>query len=106
MRSNFCLKIAPPRLRGILLSGLAFFVVAMQTVGLGVIRVFVPDIRPSAFRTVFALQWLVGGLPIIAFFLAPEYVFRPILSSSNVLTRLDLPITFSQRAAQMQPVNL
>jgi hypothetical protein len=75
MRSNFCLKIAPPRLRGILLSGLAFFIVAMQTVGLGVVRAFVPDIRPSAFRTIFALQWVVGGLPIIAFFLAPEYVF-------------------------------
>jgi hypothetical protein len=51
----------------------------MQTVGLGVVRAFVPDIRPSAFRTIFALQWLVGGLPIIAFFLVPEYVFSSYL---------------------------
>jgi hypothetical protein len=46
----------------------------MQTVGLGVVRSFVPDMRPKAFRTTFAVQWLVGGLPIIAFFLVPEYV--------------------------------
>lgn len=46
----------------------------MQTAGLGVVRAFVPDVRTSAFRTIFALQWFVGGLPIIAFFLAPEYV--------------------------------
>lgn len=66
------LKVAPTRLRGIFLGGLAFFVVAMQAIGLGVVRALVPDIRPSAFRTAFALQWLVGRLPIIAFFLVPE----------------------------------
>ena len=55
-----------------MLSGLAFFVVAMQTVGLGVVRSFVPDTRLVAFRTVLGLQWLVGGLPILAFFLSPE----------------------------------
>jgi SP family general alpha glucoside:H+ symporter-like MFS transporter len=89
MRADVCVKIAPPRLRGILLGGLAFFVVAMQTTGLGVVRAFVPDVRASAFRTIFALQWLVGGLPIIAFFLVPEYVFLPCLVI-YVLTRLGL----------------
>jgi hypothetical protein len=44
----------------------------MQAVGLAVVRAFAPDLRPSAFRTVFALQWLVGGFPMIAFFLVPE----------------------------------
>jgi hypothetical protein len=44
----------------------------MQAMGLGVVRAFVPDLRPLAFRTAFALQWLVGGLPMIAFFLVPE----------------------------------
>lgn len=46
----------------------------MQAIGLGVVRAFVPDLRPSTFRNAFALQWLVGGLPIVAFFLVPENV--------------------------------
>lgn len=55
-----------------MLSGLAFFIVAMQTVGIGLVRAFVPDRRPQAFRIILALQWLVGVLPIISFALAPE----------------------------------
>ncbi|KAH6683095.1 putative MFS sugar transporter [Halenospora varia] len=70
--STYASEISPPRLRGVFLSGLAFFGVAMQCVGLGVIRSFVPDLTPRAFRISFALQWLVGGLPIIAFFCVPE----------------------------------
>lgn len=46
----------------------------MQGVALGIIRVFVPNIAPKAFRTVFAIQWAVGGLAILAFVFAPEYV--------------------------------
>jgi hypothetical protein len=65
-------KISPPRIRGTLLGGVAFTIVVMQTIGLAVVRSFVSDIRPSAFRTVFALQWLVGGFPIIPFLLVPE----------------------------------
>lgn len=49
----------------------------MQALGLGVVRSFVPDTRPIGFRTAFALQWLVGGLPIFVFFLVPEYVPLP-----------------------------
>ncbi|PMD44964.1 MFS general substrate transporter [Hyaloscypha variabilis F] len=70
--TTYASEVAPIRLRGLLLSGLAFFVVVMQAMGLGVVRAFVPDLRPLAFRTAFALQWLVGGLPMIAFFLVPE----------------------------------
>ena len=66
------LKIAPPRLRGILLGGLAFFTTMMQFIGLGIVRGLVPNLQPAAFRTAFALQWLVGAIPIIAFFLVPE----------------------------------
>lgn len=69
-------QISPPRLRSISFGGLAFFAVVLQLIGLAVVRSYVPDIRPSAFRTVFALQWLVGGLPIIAFFFSPEYVTK------------------------------
>ncbi|RDL39117.1 uncharacterized protein BP5553_03457 [Venustampulla echinocandica] len=70
--TTYASEIAPPRLRGILLGGLAFFGVAMQCVGLGVVRCFVPNMGPIAFRTALALQWLVGGIPIIAFFFVPE----------------------------------
>lgn len=66
-------EAAPIRLRGLLLSCLAF-VVVMQAIGLGVVRAFVPDLPPSTFRNAFALQWLVGGLPIVAFFQVPENV--------------------------------
>jgi hypothetical protein len=55
-----------------LLGGLAFFIISMQTIGLGVVRAFVPDLAQHAFRIVLALQWLVGVLPIIAFSLSPE----------------------------------
>jgi hypothetical protein len=65
-------KIAPPRLRGIVLGGFAFFGVAMQCVALGIIRSLVPNLRPVAFRIAFGLQWLVGGIPIITFFFSPE----------------------------------
>jgi hypothetical protein len=51
---------------------MAFFEVSLQAIGLGVVRAFVPDLRPSAFRTVFALQWLFSAFPIILFFLVPE----------------------------------
>jgi hypothetical protein len=46
----------------------------MQGLALGVIRIFVPNIAEKAFRTVFAIQWAVGGLAIVAFILTPEYV--------------------------------
>ncbi|KAF4621703.1 hypothetical protein G7Y89_g14502 [Cudoniella acicularis] len=70
--TTYASEIAPPRLRGVLLGGLAFFGVAMQCVGLGVIRSLVPNLHPSAFRIAFAIQWLVGGIPIVAFFFSPE----------------------------------
>jgi MFS family permease len=66
------IQISPPRLRGVLLGGLAFFVIVMQLIGLAVVRCYVPNLSPSAFRTVFALQWLVGALPMIGFLLSPE----------------------------------
>jgi len=46
----------------------------MQAVALGVVRNFVPDIAESSFRTVFAIQWAVGGLLTVAFIFVPEFV--------------------------------
>ncbi|KAL6415846.1 MFS sugar transporter [Ilyonectria robusta] len=44
----------------------------MFALALGVVRAFVPNITVSAFRTVFALQWAVGGLATLLFLLVPE----------------------------------
>lgn len=57
----------------------------MQAIGLGVVRALVPDLRPSGFRTAFAIQWIVGGLPIIAFLFVPEYVLPKIQAEQHSL---------------------
>ncbi len=51
---------------------MVLFTVFMQGVALGIVRVYVPDIEPQAFRTVFAIQWAVGLTVVIAFAVAPE----------------------------------
>lgn len=48
--------------------------VFMQGVALGIIRSFVPDIDPTAFRIVFAIQWAFGILVTAAFAITPEFV--------------------------------
>lgn len=72
--------MSPISLRGAVLQSLVFFTVVMQGTSLGIVRAFVPKLDPSAWKTVFALQWLVGGLPLLAFFI-PEYA----LSTSLML---------------------
>ncbi|KAJ0329938.1 hypothetical protein COL5a_003767 [Colletotrichum fioriniae] len=74
--------IAVPRatlMGGKMISGLgigAVMATATTYIGeglaLGVIRIFVPDIREQAFRTVIAIQWAVGGLAVITWAVAPE----------------------------------
>jgi hypothetical protein len=59
------------------------FIVFMQGVALGVVRIFVPNMDEKAFRNVFAIQWAVGGIFAIACLLAPEYDFL----SHNALFR-------------------
>jgi hypothetical protein len=44
----------------------------MQGAALGIIRSFVPNIAQQAFRDVFAIQWAVGLILIIAFAVTPE----------------------------------
>jgi hypothetical protein len=44
----------------------------MQGVALGIIRSFVPNTAQQAFRNVFAIQWAVGFLLILAFAFTPE----------------------------------
>lgn len=44
----------------------------MLGLGLGIVRIFVPNVSQQAFRTVFGIQWVVGGIAVIAFALTPE----------------------------------
>jgi SP family general alpha glucoside:H+ symporter-like MFS transporter len=66
------------------LQGLVFFTVLMQGTALGVIRGFVPDMAPRAWKMVFAIQWIVAGLPLLVL-LIPEYVAFIALSSPRWL---------------------
>ncbi|KAF0321837.1 hypothetical protein GQ607_010971 [Colletotrichum asianum] len=59
-------------LRAPLQTGLVVFVIFSQGLALAMVRLFVPDIREQAFRTVIAIQWGVGGLALLAWAAAPE----------------------------------
>ena len=66
------MQVAPLRLRGIVQQGIVLTYIFMLGMGLGVVRIFVPNVSPQAFRIVFAIQWVVGGIAVIAFALTPE----------------------------------
>ncbi|KAJ5379718.1 MFS general substrate transporter [Penicillium cataractarum] len=70
--ATYASEIAPLKLKGPVQQALVLFYVFMMALGLGVIRIYVPDMSLHSFRTVFAIQWAVGGLTIIAYALAPE----------------------------------
>jgi len=65
-------EISPACLRGPIQSGIVLFQVLMQAMALVVVRQHIAIIAPSAFRTVFAIQWAFCGLTCILFFLVPE----------------------------------
>ncbi|KAL3496564.1 general substrate transporter [Aspergillus germanicus] len=69
--TTYASDIAPIRLRGPILQALVFSTVAMQGTALGIIRGFVPSVSPSAWKMVFAIQWIVGSLPFLVL-LIPE----------------------------------
>ncbi|KAF9876646.1 maltose permease MAL61 [Colletotrichum karsti] len=70
--TTYISEVAPLKLRAPLQTCLVVFVLLTQGLALGVVRIFVPDIREQAFRTVIAIQWAVGGLAVIAWAIAPE----------------------------------
>jgi MFS family permease len=71
---TYASEVVPPKLVPGVQQALVVFILIMQGVAMGVIRVFVTDMSEKAFRTVFAIQWGVGGLVLIAFAVAPELV--------------------------------
>lgn len=70
--TSYASEIAPLKLRAPVQQGIVLFTVIMYTIALGIVRAFVPDITPHSFRTVFAIQWALGGLSAIAFAVVPE----------------------------------
>ncbi|KAF7554882.1 hypothetical protein G7Z17_g2604 [Cylindrodendrum hubeiense] len=69
---TYASEIAPIKIRAPIQQGIVLFTVSMFALALGVVRAFVPNVDQSAFRTVFAIQWAVGGLASLLFLLVPE----------------------------------
>ncbi|KAH7417853.1 general substrate transporter [Cadophora sp. MPI-SDFR-AT-0126] len=65
-------EIAPSRLRGPLVSCFTFFTVMAQLVGVGLVRSQVKNVHPSAYHRVFASQWALAGVAVIAGICIPE----------------------------------
>lgn len=70
--TTYASEVVPPRLVPAVQKGIVIFILFMQGVAMGIIRVFVPNMAEHAFRTVFAIQFGVAALVIIAYTLAPE----------------------------------
>jgi MFS family permease len=70
--TTYASEIAPLVLRGPVQQCLVLFYVFMLGLGLGIVRIFVPNIKEQAFRNVLAIQWVVAGIALVAFALAPE----------------------------------
>ncbi|RAO74154.1 uncharacterized protein BHQ10_010166 [Talaromyces amestolkiae] len=69
---TYASEVAPFRLRNSVQASFVLFMVLMQCLSLGIVRIFVPYLDQQAFRNVFAIQWGPGALMLIAFLLAPE----------------------------------
>ncbi|KAJ5108302.1 hypothetical protein N7456_004977 [Penicillium angulare] len=69
---TYASEVVPPRLVPLIQKCLVIFILFMQGLAMGVIRIFVPDTSEHAFRTVFAIQFGVAALVFIAYSLAPE----------------------------------
>lgn len=70
--TSWASEISPLRLRGPIQSSIVLFMVLMQAIGLVTIRVYIDNISPSAFRMVFALQWIWPVAAGLAFSVVPE----------------------------------
>ncbi|KAL3442662.1 putative MFS sugar transporter [Aspergillus insuetus] len=70
--TTYAADIAPVRLRGAILQALVFFGVVMQGTSMGIVRAFVPNPNPVAWKIVFAIQWAFAVLVIVAALAVPE----------------------------------
>lgn len=65
-------EISPMRLRGPIQSAIVLAMFLMQAIGLVVVRMYVPNITPSAFKHVFAIQWAWPIATALLFIFMPE----------------------------------
>lgn len=65
-------EISPMRLRGPIQSAIVLCMFLMQAIGLVVVRVYVPNLTPSAFKHVFAIQWAWPIATGLLFIFMPE----------------------------------
>jgi MFS family permease len=70
--ATYASEVVPPRLVPAIQKALVVFILFMQGLALVIIRVLVPNVAEHAFRVVFAIQFAVAGLVIIAYVLGPE----------------------------------
>ncbi|KAJ5655833.1 hypothetical protein N7507_007783 [Penicillium longicatenatum] len=69
---TYASEVVPPKLVPAVQQAFVVLILIMQALAMGIIRIFVTDMTEKAFRTVFAIQFGVGGLVLIAFAIAPE----------------------------------
>ncbi|KAJ5140471.1 hypothetical protein N7448_003879 [Penicillium atrosanguineum] len=60
--TTYASEVVPARLVPPVQQALVIFILIMQALAMGVIRIFVPNVAPHAFRTVFAIQWGVYNI--------------------------------------------
>lgn len=91
-------EIAPPRLRGPLLSIFTFFLVLGQLIAVSIVfaRIAIPT--PAAYRVAFASQWAFAGFAVCVGLLIPEspsYLLRKgkVEQARNAFARLHRPDT-------------
>ncbi|KAL4765660.1 MFS-type transporter fmqE [Aspergillus foveolatus] len=70
--TTYASEIAPLKLRVPIQTILVVFIVFMQGLAMGIVRIFVPNTDEQAFRNVFAIQWAVGGIFAVTCLFAPE----------------------------------
>ncbi|KAL2810243.1 putative MFS sugar transporter [Aspergillus granulosus] len=70
--TTYAADISTIRMRGAVLQALVFFGVIMQGVSLGMVRAFVPNSKPIAWKVVFGIQWVFACLAIVAALVVPE----------------------------------
>jgi SP family general alpha glucoside:H+ symporter-like MFS transporter len=54
------------------LQAIVFFAVTIQGVSLGMVRAFVPNVHPIAWKIVFSIQWVFAVLVFVLSLVVPE----------------------------------
>ncbi|KAH7306132.1 hypothetical protein BKA65DRAFT_559977 [Rhexocercosporidium sp. MPI-PUGE-AT-0058] len=83
-------EISPMHRREPIQSAIVLFVFFMQAIGLVVVRMFVPNITPKGFQTVFAIQWVWPILTSLLFIFMPEFPSWLLLKGESEKARRSL----------------